>query len=194
MVNLNTEGQIAKLDQATRLANEAAAASGIASRLGALVLYAGIVDFCVIQAARLIEQIMLKGQLAEGKEPRFFPHDDAYFFKRRVSTARILKGIRKLLPFKGSPGDDREEAVRGNELAETMIRCGLIFLNCRDLILHQIGNPPRTFEEVLGMVDPAIASFRSFMKAHKEFFKLAAPYRFGPKELGYFYGEEDRRK
>src|SRR5262245_5226675 len=96
----STDEQIRKLEQATRLANDAASSPEVACRLGALVLYAGIVDFLVIQAARLIEQVVLKGQLAEGKQPSFRPNDDSFFYSKKVSTGSILKGIRKLLPFK----------------------------------------------------------------------------------------------
>ena len=53
--------KIQKLEEATHLAAEAEKASEVDRRLGASLLYAGIVDFMAIQAARLVEQIVLKG-------------------------------------------------------------------------------------------------------------------------------------
>lgn len=188
MTALDTDQQIDKLQQATRLAEQAAASGETASRLGALVLYAGIVDFLVIQAARLVEQIALKGQLAQGQEPAFMPNDDAFFYKRKMSTARILKDIRKLLPYRGASAERGGEPARITKLAETMIRRGLAFLDHRDPLLHQIGNPSRTFDDVLAMVAPAIVAYHAFREAHKAFFEAAGPYRFGPEEMEHFYG------
>src|SRR5882724_10291377 len=93
MTTLDTDQQIDKLQQAMRLAEEAAASGETASRLGALVLYAGVVDFLAIQAARLVEQIVLKGQLAKGQQPAFMPNDDSFFYQRKMSTARIEEGV-----------------------------------------------------------------------------------------------------
>ena len=188
MNTLDTDQQIDKLQQAMRLAKEAAASGETASRLGSLVLCAGVVDFLAIQAARLVEQIVLKGQLAQGHEPAFMPNDDSFFYQRKVPTARILKGIRKLLPFADVSGAKGGEPARITRLAETMIGRGLAFLDHRDPLLHQIGNPSRTFDDVLGMVDPAIAAYHAFREAHKAFFEAAGPYRFGPEEMERFYG------
>ena len=91
MASSNTEKQIDKLQSAMRLAEKAAVSSDVASRLGALLLYAGVVDFLVIQAARLVEQIVLKGQLSEGKTPSFKPNEDSFFYDKKVSTGRTLK-------------------------------------------------------------------------------------------------------
>ena len=188
MAGLDTDQQIDKLQQAMRLAEQAAASSDIAARLGALVLYAGVVDFLAIQAARLVEQIVLKGQLAEGKQPTFTPNGDSFFYQRKVSTARILKGIRRFLPFVDPTGNSSGEAACISKLAEEMTQRGLAFLDHRDPLLHQIGNPSRTFDDVLSLVDPAIAAYHAFREAHKSFFETAGPYRFGPAELAYFYG------
>ena len=191
MPKVNTvRQQFDKLTEAIRLADQAAASSDIATRLGALVLYAGMTDFLVIQAARLVEQIILKDQLAKQIPPAFVPHEDSFFYQRKVSTARILKGIRKLLPFSGTSGSPCAEAARATQLAKTMIDRGFAFLNHRDPLLHQIGNPWHTFADVMGMVDPAIAAFRAFCEAHAAFSVAAGPYRFSPKELKHFYGPE----
>lgn len=187
---LSTDEQIPKLKHATQLANTAATSPDIDRRLGALVLYAGIVDFLVIQAARLIEQIILKGQLAEGKEPTFQPHQDTYFYDSKISTGFILKGIRKQLPFHSPDLSTTSEADKSNTLATKMLDAGFDFLNCRNLVIHQIGNPERTFNQVIKICDRGIKAYHKFREAHKEFFEAAAPYRFGEKELEYFYGKK----
>ena len=184
---LDTDEQIEKITQGMRLANEAAQADDITRRLGAFVLYAGIVDFFVIQAARLVEQIMLKSQLADGKQPGFQPHDDSYFYNRKVSTGRILKGIRKLLPFKSPDPSGVEKANYVTALANRMIDRGFDFLNYRNPIVHQIGKSSRTFDELINLCDKANAAYHKFREAHTAFFEAAGPYRFSEAELQYFY-------
>ncbi len=185
---LDSQGQVAKLETAMRLAEAAATSKDLATRLGALVLYAGIVDFFAIQAARLIEQIMLKGQLADGIAPKFLPHDDTYFYGRRISTGRILKGINKLLPFHATDENRRAEADRTTQLAKEMVARGLEFLESRNPLLHQIGSSSRSFDDVVFLVDQAIPRYHAFREAHTKFFESAGPYAFGPSELAHFYG------
>ena len=185
MNKLNTDQQISKLEKATQLANKAQKSDNLAERLGAFVLYAGFVDFLVIQAARLTEQIILKGQLATGKKPFFQPNDDSYFYDKKVSTRKILKGIRKFLPFESSNVSAGKEIT---EMANKMIECGFIFLNYRNPIVHQIGNPIKKFEDIITLCKRANEEYHKFCKAHKEFMEAAGPYRFGEKELKYFYG------
>jgi len=189
---LSVEEQIQKLETAERLANEASKSPDIDRRLGAFLIYAGIMDFMTIQAARLMEQIILKGQLAEGKKPTFQPRPDTYFYDHRIRTGFILKGIRKLLPFTSPEPSQAGEAKRINDLAKRMIDDGFKFLNYRNPIIHDIGNPTKTFEDVIALCDQANAAFHKFREAHTAFLKAAGPYRFGEKELEYFYGKGDQ--
>jgi hypothetical protein len=181
--------QIDKLAQADKLVLEAASSPDIVKRLGAVVLLAGMVDFAAIQAARLIEQIVLKGQLSEGKEPTFRPSEDSFFYSSKVSTRRIFKVIHKVLPFRGKSEPHAKDAEKINKLGSAMLQAGHAFLDCRDPLLHQIGNPARTFDEVMALVDTTIGCYHKFIAVHREFFEVAAPYRFGPAELARFYGE-----
>ncbi len=190
---LNTDEQTEKLEQATRLAIDATMSSDIDRRLGAFLLYAGMVDFLVIQAARLMEQILLKGQLAEGKKPTFKPHDDTYFYDKAISTRFILKGIRKLLPFQSASGTSDKETKRINDLENKMIDVGFEFLNYRNPIVHHIGNPKKTFNNLIVLCDQANSTYERFREAHKLFMEAAAPYSFGPKELEYFYGRSSKQ-
>jgi hypothetical protein len=188
---LSTDDQIDKLDYLTAIAKAAAAEPELIKRLGALTIYAGEVDFYGIQAARLVEQIMLKAALAEEKEPPFQPHADTYFYDNQVSTRLILKGIEKLLPFR-SPDPEEEEAARCvNELASRFLEAAHRFLNYRNAIMHHIGNPKNTLDDINGICDKALSAFDDVVGRHREFFEAAAPYRFGPRELEYFYGDRE---
>ena len=77
---LSTDEQMKKLEHVMRMAEDAAASDDIVRRIGAVTLYAGLVDFFTIQLARLIEQVILKSQLAAGEKPKFIPSTDSYFF------------------------------------------------------------------------------------------------------------------
>ncbi len=186
---MSTDEQIAKLTEVERIAKEAATSDDIARKVGAVTLYAGLVDFCTIQTARLIEQIMLKAQLAVGEEPKFTPRSDSYFYDNRVDTRRIVNIIKKeLLPFRaGSPGS-AANADQSNILAKTLIDKTSKFLNYRNEIIHHVGNPKMTFSKLSTLCDKAILVYEDFRRAHTAFFEFIGPYRFGEKELLYFYG------
>ncbi|WP_339786160.1 hypothetical protein [uncultured Imperialibacter sp.] len=185
---LTTDEQISKLQEAMTLAERAAKSQDIATRLGALVLNAGMVDFLVIQAARLFEEIILKGQLAQGNIPTFKPSPDTHFYDHKISTGGMLKGMRKLLPFNGTNSSDTGAVGKVNELANNMIDTGFQFLDCRNPIIHHIGNPNKEFKNIVQLCDQANKKYLKFQTAHKEFMELAGPYRFGQKEVEYFFG------
>jgi hypothetical protein len=182
---LGTDEQIAKLTTVLKVANSAAGSTDIDRRFGSFLLYSGVVDFLVIQAARLLEQIVLKEQLARD-EVTFSPHDDAYFYDQAISTRSILKTLRKHLPFRSD--DSPDEAEKVTELVNRMIERGLEFLNYRIPVVHYIGHPTKTLNDVMEFATRAIENFQEFREAHKEFFEAAAPYSFSSKELKHFYG------
>ena len=70
---MSTDEQLQKLNEVARMAKEAAASDDIVRRVGAVTLCAGLVDFYTIQLARIVEQVILKSQLATGEKPRFVP-------------------------------------------------------------------------------------------------------------------------
>lgn len=186
---LNTDEQIKKLEAAENLADDASKSADVVRRFGAFLLHAGFVDFIAIQSARLVEQIILKRQLAEGRKPTFQPREDAYFYDRHVSTRTILKGIRRLLPFKSPASNGVEEAKRVTDLADRMIDLGFKFLDHRNLIVHHIGDPRKRLEDVVTLCDEANELYHRFRAVHTAFFEAAGPYRFSQKEVQYFYGK-----
>ena len=117
-----TNLQIKKLQAAVVLADNASESGEIERRLGAIVIYAGLADFLAIQAARLIEQIILKGQLADGGKPSFQPRPDTCFVRSAHIDARILKEIQRLLPFNAPNLKEADQAKRGTDLANQMIK------------------------------------------------------------------------
>ena len=76
MKKLTTVQQMKKMNRVSKLGSEGSASKNIVMKLGGIALYAGIADYLAIQSARLLEQILLKEQLSEGKKPSFLPHDD----------------------------------------------------------------------------------------------------------------------
>ena len=192
---LNTDQMIEKLNEIHKLADEAVASEDFVRKLGGITLYAGMADFMAIQSARLLEQVILKAQLAEGKEPSFRPHEDTYFYDTQISTRRIVKKIKEFLPFKIPDSNNFSGDIQNiNNLAEDYIKNTEKFLNYRNPIIHHIGSPKKTWAEIMELVNKAIVAFKDMEEAYRLFFETMQPYRFGPNEIKYFYGKETTTK
>jgi hypothetical protein len=192
---LNTDQIIEKLNKIVKLASEATASEDFVRKLGGITLYAGMADFLAIQSARLLEQVILKAQLAEGGEPSFKPHEDTYFYDEQVRTRRIVKEIEKFLPFRIPNSNDLSGDVEKiNNLAKAYIKSTEKFLNYRNAIVHHIGSPQKTCDDIVKLVDKAKVAYQDMEAAHRLFFESIQPYRFGPNEINYFYGKEATTK
>jgi hypothetical protein len=185
---LTTQEQLKKLSALHALADKGRSSPKPLERLGALALDAGFVDFLVIEAARLLEQIILKGRVASSGPPGFVPHDEQYFYDKQISTRDILKEIKKFLPFEAPNTEGKLEAERITKLAGAMVEKGLSFLNYRNSLLHHIGSPKTPYDKVFELCDKAIAAYEEFLVAHRDYFEAAAPYRFSEDEMRLFYG------
>jgi hypothetical protein len=85
--------------------------------------YAGLVDFSTIHLARLIEQVILKSQLATGEKPKFFPSSTSFLYDKRVDTRMIVSEIKKkYLPFIAVGSDSTVSANQVNILAKTLVK------------------------------------------------------------------------
>jgi hypothetical protein len=178
--------QIEKLNRVEQMADRASQPNnGIEIRLGALLLRSGLADYRAIQAARLAEQLVLKGQVAQGLTPKFQPHWDDFFFSKQVRTSRILSEIRKMLPFSSKYEDLAGELTK---LAHSMVKCGFEFLESRNIVIHHIGNPTETMEGLLIVCDEANQRYLQFREAHRAFFTKAQPFGFSEQEINRFYG------
>ena len=138
---LSTQEQIEKLGYLTKEANIASRSNSLISKLGSFTIYAGLIDFYAIQAARLIEQIILKSQLHENKKPTFKPHEDSFFYDEQVNTRRIIKVIKGYLPLKPSGETKLEDAQKVNACAKLLLDSFDKFLGYRNTLIHHIGNP-----------------------------------------------------
>lgn len=64
-----------------------------------------------------------------------------------------------------------------------------IFLNYRNGIIHHLGSPKMTLGKLNTLCDKAILAYEDLQHAHTAFCEALQPYRFGEKELQYFYGD-----
>ena len=91
--------------------------------------------------------------------------------------------LKKHLPFSSL---DSSETQKINESAQKMIKLGSKFLNDRNTVVHHIGNPTKTFEDVINLCDNAIETYEEFKNSHLAFMGAAQPYAFSEKELKYW--------
>ncbi len=186
---LNTNQQIEKLNKYDRLAKEALKSKNIVGRIGAFTVYAGMIDFMAIQSARLLEQIILKGRLVSN-EKLFKPHEDSWFYDERVSTRRILKEIKKFLPFESEDKAQKGIAQNITDAVLDYIKKSGKFLGCRNTLIHHIGNPKISEDKIKELLERGLSMFKEAEKAQSKFFKLAQPFRFSKKEVEHFYNKK----
>ncbi|MCH8915821.1 MAG: hypothetical protein IIA82_08280 [Thaumarchaeota archaeon] len=186
---LTTDEKIKKLNYLSKLAKEKENSKDIIEKIGIVTVYSSMVDFTLVQAARLVEQVLLKGKLAEGKEITLQPHGDLWFFEHQVRSRAILKEIKKLLPFKATKPEDEDKAKFVNNSVKDFITISDKFLTARNSIIHHILNPKKDMKKVESDLKKTITLFHKFMEIQKNFFEVAQPYRFSKKEMEFFYGK-----
>lgn len=103
--------------------------------------------------------------------------DDDHFYDKRINTRSILKEIRKYLPFKALEDSDISKADQINISAENMIKIGINFLNYRNTIVHHIGSPKKTFEDIFLLCDKANSIYEKFREAHENFMVMTGQFR-----------------
>jgi len=187
---LSTDEQVAKLSKLHDKATEAVKSNNLIEKLGGITIFAGITEFYVIQVARLIEQVILKSELAQNKNPSFQPKDDSYFYDERVSTRTIIKVIEKFFPFKLHGNSEGDES-KINAVAKKYLESVGKFLNYRNALLHHIGSPKISENKIFELIQKSIDSFFTTMESQQEFFKTWQPFRFGSNELKYFYNPKN---
>ena len=186
---LTTDGQIEKFNYLGKQASKIEKSASIVERIGAFTIHSAFVEFYLVQAARLIEQIVLKGQVRDGTTPTFEPHEDLFFFEKRVKPRMIIAGIKKMLPLRPkSPGSDKDAEII-NELATNFTRSASRFLGYRNRIIHHICSPMESLESINSLLDSALEKYCEVKDWQKRFLDTAQPYRFGPVDFSYFYGK-----
>ncbi len=186
---ISTDEQIQKISKLQKLANEAVKSKEIIERLGGITVYAGIADYLAVQSARLLEQIILKSELSQHKQPSFQPKDDSYFYDKRVSTRSIVKEIRRFLPVSVCDGS-LHDIQRVNEVVEIYLCATEDFLDYRNALLHHMCSPKTTEISISDLIEKTITSFVKMRQSHQNFFETWGPYRFGLNEMEYFYGNK----
>jgi len=187
---LNTDEMIKKLNILTDLAKEKVTSKNIIDRLGVVTVYSSMVEFDLIQAARLTEQIILKKQFLDGTVG-FEPHEDSWFFDQQIRSRKIISEIKKILPFKAVKPQDENVAKKVTESIEDFLSVADKCLTSRNLIFHHLVNPKKNLKDIEMEIEKTITNFHKVTEAHRKFFELAQPYRFSEKEIQYFYGNKE---
>ena len=180
---LNTDQQIEKLNFLVQLV-KGGQDSELLTKLGSVIIYNGLVEFYAVQAARLVEQITLKKQLYEKRQPTFVPHEDTWFYDKQITTRRILKEVRKFLPFEDiSTGQKYDKEVRD------FLKTANEFLDYRNSLIHRLGSSRTDLEDVRHCCDKTIQIYQRVIETQRTMFETLAPYRFSEKEIDFFYGK-----
>jgi hypothetical protein len=175
-----------KLNVLSLGADSAIEDSDLMKRLGAIATYAAMSDFYAIQAARLIEEIILKAQLATTPITTFEPKGDSFFSDNQVRTRKILSEIKKYFL-----------ALRNSNIGDTMVDNISIaaqkytdstssFLVLRNMILHNLCSKDKSIFDISSLVKDAGKKYLIMCESHKEFMLLAQPFRFSEKEIKHF--------
>ena len=172
----SSQDRIVDLNTATKLSDQAANSEDLASRLGSLVLNAGMLDLMVIQTARVIEQTLLKSQMLTTGEPQFSPGEDSWFYRKKIPTRKMLKMLRKHLPFPSEGCSELDRIQLANEAGSKMIDLGLSFLADRDLVVHRIGHPDCTLDELFKKCDAANQVYLKFREENGKFMEALNPF------------------
>jgi hypothetical protein len=185
---LNIDQQIEKLNLLTQFA-EGTLDSEILGRLGSMIIYSGLVELYAIQAARLLEQIILKSQLHERGQTTFKPHEDVWFYDNQISTRRILKEIKKFIPF-----EDSKTGQRYDKEVKEFIKASNEFLDYRNSLIHRMASPRTKIEDIRHCCDKIEQLYQEVTQYHRIMSENLGPYRFSEKEIEFFYGKGNENK
>lgn len=178
---LTIDQQIEKISFLESEALKAVESEDLIKRIGAVTVFAGLADFLAIQAARLLEQVWLKVELAQNQKPVFQLHPDSYFYDERVSTRTIIKEFEKFFPFKiiSDIPDDEQKLYA---VAKAYLKSTERFLNYRNTLLHHIGSPKVTESKIEGLILKSIDSYEKMIVASRVFFEAWQSYRLSTSE------------
>lgn len=135
---------------------------------------------------------MLKSHLAEGKEIKFHPHEDDWFYDQQIRSRRIMSEIKKILSLQALNQNDDDTAKKVSDLTQRFLRAGNKFLNLRNKTIHHLFSPKEDMEKIENEIEETISTYHQFMKLEVEFFELLQPYRFSESEIKYFYGNSNK--
>lgn len=184
--SLSREEKMNKINFFQKLASSSEQSKDLSKKLGACAIYASLIDFSAIQSVRLLEQILLKAEIQQGEKPSFIPHGDDFFYDKRLDTRRLVKEIKKFLPFKATGGTMREDAEMINKLSLDFINSVNDFLDNRNTLLHHIGSPRQSVADINEMCDLVISQYKKCTLANARFMFAAQPFGLAADELKHF--------
>ena len=181
---LSTDQQIDKLNYLEQLA-KGSHDTELLIKLGSVIIYNGLVEFYAVQAARLLEQIILKAQLYEKREPTFKPRDDTWFYDNQISTRRILKEIKRFLPF-----EDIKTGQKFDDEVINFLKAANKFLDYRNSLIHRLASPRTDLEDIRHCCDKITQIYQRVIQTQRIMFETLGPYRFSQREIELFYGKK----
>ncbi|MBU1046231.1 hypothetical protein KKH36_00420 [Patescibacteria group bacterium] len=165
--------QISKLNKLTQIAKTAIESENLAKQIGGLTIRAGLLEFSCIQVFRVLEQIWVKEAL-ETKQEFKKPKEDQFFYEEKIDTRKILKNIKKMIPLRKLKGDlDEDELEEINQYLKDFVSSCHKFLNKRNLIIHHIGNPSISIDEIKITLKEVNDFFDDAIKAQEVMPKLS---------------------
>lgn len=184
---LSTTDQIEKLESLIKKAKLREKSPNIVDKMGVVTIYSSAIDFALIQSARLLEQIVLKKELSVGI-PTFEPHEDDWFFDQQIRSRKIITEIKKKFPFTTPKSKDEDIVKKINKLGIEFLKESDKFLTFRNKIMHHLFSPKYDLNKILSTIEKTILQYHKVIETYKNFTSVVYPYRFGPKEIRYFYG------
>ena len=184
---LSFTDQIKKLDLLTKKAKLREKSTNIVDKIGVVTIYSSAIDFALIQAGRLLEQIILKKQLSTGT-PTFKPHEDDWFFDQQIRSRKIITEIKKCLPFTTTKSEEEDIVKNINELGKEFLKESDKFLTLRNKLMHHLFSPKYDLNKILLTTEKTILQYHKVIDTYKNFTQVVYPYRFSDKEIKYFYG------
>jgi hypothetical protein len=168
------ENNVQKLKDLLKLANVKKEGTDLFDFIAAFTIYTSAVDFFTIQSARLLEQIIAKGKLENNENLNFEVHLDSWFYENKVSTRRILIEIQKFLPFTDEKKPENTKEL--NEVIKNFLNSAHNFLDNRNKIIHGMGNPQNSLEDVQRFCKESFSLYKDFQKKHEIMSLMLAPY------------------
>ncbi len=189
---LTPQENLDSVNQFTKEAQVAVNSTSFLEKLGGLTIFAGVVDFLAIQAARATEQAIMKDDLLNKRPSQLTdpgaPHEDKWFYDHKISTRRIIKQIEAYA--------SRLDAVKHPELIKhirDMVEHGDEFLNNRITAIHYVGNPRISREKMEEAVNDAVTAYIEFDKSFTLFREGIHPFTFSIEERKKFYGDDETK-
>jgi len=108
-------------------------------------------------------------------------------------TRTIIMEWKRKLPFTPAGETKKEDVEMVNEQTKTFIKSVEKFLKLRNQLIHHIGSPKKSVDDIEALCERIFKSFDKCMIGHRAFFETAGQFRFSEKEILFFYGSGSTR-